>query len=172
VGCRNYAGWSLGPIEPEKAKGPDGEGQTMGRKHSHLTPKQTLLLILLPMLGTFVGQRLFLHLVRVQHVYLAGYLVHHLFMGALIEIPAAFVLAFGTRNRLLAVLAPAALGVGSAMVLDEIAYLVITQATDEDYVSAVSLWGGVLFISLAVILLLGLYRWRGEETSHEEGAKE
>jgi hypothetical protein len=49
------------------------------------SPKRTLQLILLPMLATFVCQRLYLHLVRVQHVYPAGYLVHHLFIGALIE---------------------------------------------------------------------------------------
>src|SRR5438045_9676325 len=96
-----------------------------------LSPKRTLQLILLPMLATFVGQRLYLHLVRVQHVYPAGYLVHHLFIGALIEIPAAFILAFGTRNRLLALLAPAALGIGSALILDAVTYLVATQATDE-----------------------------------------
>ena len=35
---------------------------------------QTLLLILLPMLGTVLGLRLYLHLVRVQHVYPGGYL--------------------------------------------------------------------------------------------------
>ena len=41
----------------------------MGRMYNHRTPKQTLLLILLPMLTTFVVQRLYLHLVRVQHFY-------------------------------------------------------------------------------------------------------
>src|SRR5438105_10752051 len=101
----------------------------MERMYNRVTPKQTLLLILLPMLTTFVCQRLFLHLVRVQHVYPAGYLVHHLYTGALIEIPAAFILAFGTRNRTLARLAPAALGIGSALILDEVTYLVATQAT-------------------------------------------
>jgi hypothetical protein len=67
----------------------------------HLTPKGTLLLILVPMLATFVGQRLYLHLIRVQHIYPAGYLLHHLFTGTLIVIPSAFILAFGTRSRLL-----------------------------------------------------------------------
>jgi len=101
---------------------------------------------------------LFLHLVRVQHVYPAGYLVHHLFSGVLIVIPAAFVLAFGVRRRLVAVLAPVALGIGSAMVLDEVVYLVMTTATDADYVSPLSLSGAILFICLAVVLLLWLYR--------------
>ena len=130
----------------------------MARAYYRPTPRQTLLLILLPMLVTFAGQRLYLHLVGVQHVYPGGYLVHHLFTGTLIVIPAAFILSFGTRTRALAVVAPAALGVGTAMVLDEVIYLVATGATDEDYVSPVSLWGAVVFMSLAVALLLVLYR--------------
>jgi hypothetical protein len=91
----------------------------MQETYKRLPAKQTLLLILLPMLATFTCQRLYLHLVRVRHVYPGGYLVHHLFFGILIELPAAFILAFGTRQRWLAFLAPAALGIGSAMILDE-----------------------------------------------------
>ena len=128
------------------------------------TRKQTLLLILLPMLAVFVCQRLYLHLVRVQHVRLSGYLVHHLFFGVVIVIPAAFVLAFGPRQRWLAILSPAALGIGSGMVLDEIAYLVVTQASDEEYVSRVSLVGAIIFISLATLLLLWLYQSSRDET--------
>ena len=122
-----------------------------------LTPKQTLLWILVPMLATFVGQRLHLHLGGVQHVYPAGYLVHHLYTGALIVIPAAFILAFGARHRLVAILTRVALGIGSAMVLDEMVYLVATNASDTDYVSALSLWGGVILMALGTILLLVLY---------------
>ena len=109
------------------------------------------------MLGTVLCLRLYLHLVRVQHFYPGGYLVHHLFVGVLIEIPAAFILAFGARNRVLAFLAPVALGIGSGMILDEMAYLVATKASDRDYVSWVSLGGAIGFVSLAAILLVGIY---------------
>jgi hypothetical protein len=124
------------------------------------TPKQTLLLVLLPMLGTVLCLRLYLHLAGVQHVYPGGYLVHHLFVGILIEIPAAFILAFGARNRMLAFSAPAALGIGSGMILDEVTYLVATQGSDRDYVSWVSLGGAIGFVSLAAILLVGIYWMR------------
>jgi hypothetical protein len=127
-----------------------------------LPPKQTLRLILFPMLGTVVCQRLYLHLVRVQHIYPGGHLVHHLFVGVLIVIPAAFVSAFGTRSRVVALLTPVALGIGSAMVLDEMAYLVLTRATDEDYVSRTSLYGAVVFVTLAAVVLLALYKSRRE----------
>jgi len=94
----------------------------------------------------------------VQHVYPGGHLVHHLFIGILIALPAAFIRAFGARNRAVAFLAPAALGVGSGMILDEVTYLVLTQASDQDYVSRVSLGGGAIgFVSLAAILLVWIY---------------
>ena len=132
--------------------------KTIAKPRLHLAPKQALLLILLPMLATFLCQRLYLHLIRVQHIFPGGYLLHHLFTGALIVIPSAFILAFGTRNRLLTFLAPVALGIGSAMILDELVYLVATKATDDDYISPLSLWGATIFISVAVLLLVFLYR--------------
>jgi hypothetical protein len=135
----------------------------MNDMQEHLSAKQTLRLVLVPLLGTFGCQRLYLHLVGVRHIHAGGLLIHHLFIGVVILIPAAFLLAFGTRRRRVAVSARVALGTGSAMVLDEIAYLVATKATDDDYVSRVSLWGAVAFISLAVLLLWSLYRWRREE---------
>ena len=125
-----------------------------------LSPKRTLLWILIPMMATFICQRLYLHLVRVQHIHAGGYLIHHLFSGALLVIASAFVLAFGTRNRWLAHLTPAALGIGSAMVLDEVIYLVATQASDADYVSALSFWGAFVLVSLAVVFLVCLYKLR------------
>jgi hypothetical protein len=142
----------------------NGLHQTMGKLHNPVPPKQTLLLILVPMLVTFIGHRLFLHLVRVQHLYPAGYLVHHLYTGTLILIPAAFILAFGPGNRIMALGSPVALGIGTAMVLDEVTYLVATQATDTDYVSPVSLWGAIILVTLATILLLVLYQLRREKS--------
>jgi hypothetical protein len=94
--------------------------EIMEETRGPLPPKQTLRLILLPMLATFAGLRLYLHLVHVRHLYPGGYLVHHRFFGVLIALPAAFLLAFGARHRQMALLAPAALGIGSAMILDEV----------------------------------------------------
>ena len=136
----------------------------MNDPDQQLSPKQTLLLILLPFLGTAVGIRLYLHLVRVQHIYPGGYLIHHLFTGVLLLIPAAFLLAFGTRRRWLAISTRVAVGIGSALILDEMTYLVMTKATDKDYVSRVSLSGAIVFASIAVVLLWVCYKlrqWRG-----------
>ena len=82
-------------------------------------PTTTLLLILVPLLVVGIGQRLFLHLVNPNlDVFVAGYNVHHLYLGVLIETPAAFVLAFTTPWPVLRAAALVALGAGSAMVLE------------------------------------------------------
>lgn len=125
----------------------------MNRQRGPLPARQTLLLIVLPMLGTVIGLRLYLHLVHVQHVYPGGYLVHHLFIGVFVLIPAAFLLAFGTRYRALACVA---VGAGSGLILDEVVYLVATKASDADYVSRVSLVGSVVLIAAAVVFLVVL----------------
>ncbi len=125
-----------------------------------LPARQTLLLILLPMLVTVFGVRLYLHLVHVRHIYPGGYLVHHLFVGVLILVPAALLLAFGTRHR---VLARVAVGMGTGLILDEVVYLVATKASDADYVSRTSLVGSIVLVSLAAIFLVILYALHREE---------
>ncbi len=130
----------------------------MNDSSHRLSPRQTLLLILIPLLLTFAGQRIYLHFAGVTHVYPGGYLVHHLFWGVGLIMPAAFVLAFGPRSRRSAVLSRVALGSGSAMILDEIVYLVATAASDADYVSPLSLRGAFVFIALGVVLLWFLYK--------------
>jgi hypothetical protein len=132
-----------------------------------LTPKQTLLWTWLPMLATFAAMRLHLHLSGVHHVYPFGHLLHHLYPGALLVIAAAFILAFTPDNRLVAIVTRVALGIGSAMVLDEVVYLVVTQASDADYVSSVSLWGAVILMSLGTILLFALYWLHCDKGSNE-----
>ena len=134
----------------------------MPENREPLAAKQTLLLILLPLLVTFVGLRLFLHLVHVRHIYPGGYLVHHLFIGVFLLVPAAFVLAFGSRKRPAQVMAKVTVGIGSAMILDEWTYLVATKATDNDHVSRVCLVGAMVCISLAVIVLIVLYFLHGD----------
>lgn len=117
----------------------------------------TLLLLLLPMVLVVTGTRLYHHLLGVRHLYIGGYLVRHLFFGALLVIPAAFVLAFGTTTRWGAVIARVAVGVGAGLLLDEIVFLIATAARDNDYVSTVSLVGSVVLVLVASVVLFVLY---------------
>jgi hypothetical protein len=122
------------------------------------TPVATLLLTLLPLLTTVIGLRLYLHLVDPDaDLDIAGYNVHHLYTGVLLEIPAAFVLAFGTRFPLLRAVALLALGSGAGLALDQVIYLIATDGSNASYLKPISLWGAVVLVALAVALLLLLY---------------
>jgi len=120
--------------------------------------RQTVLLILIPLLATFVGQRLYLHLINSNaDFFIAGYNIHHLFTGALIEIPAAMILALGVGGLWTRRIACVAFGVGSAMVLDEVVYLITTDGSNAAYLTSTSLWGAVVLVALAAAALLAAY---------------
>ena len=117
--------------------------------------RRPLGLILAPMLLTFAIQRTFLHFFSHPnfHVYLGGFRVHHLFTGALIQISSAFLLAFGSRFRNLVLVA---LGIGTAMVLDEVFFLVFTDGSNEAYRGRVSFLGAAALLALAAAFLVTL----------------
>lgn len=127
----------------------------------HLPPRQALLLILLPLLATFAGQGLNLQLIG----------AYHLFIGLALVMPASFILAFGPRSRRTALLSRVALGIGSAMILDEVVYLIATKASEANYISPLSMKGAIVFVTLGVLLLLvfhGLQPGGQRRNQHEK----
>ena len=121
-------------------------------------PTVTLLLVLVPMVLTFVVQRLYLHLVNHNtDLYILGHNVHHLFVGIALAIPAALLLAFRPDSLWILVPALIALGSGVSMVLDEFVYLIATDGSNDSYVKPVSLWSAVVLHGAAVGLLVLLY---------------
>ncbi len=120
--------------------------------------KKAFLFILVPMLLTFTLQRLVLHHSSPDtHVFIGGHLVHHLFSGALILIPTAFLLALGIRTPWRRDLARIVLGFSSAMVLDEVIYLVCTDGSGVAYRGSVSLGGASVLVSLAAVFLIMIH---------------
>ena len=120
-------------------------------------PLRTLLLILIPLLATFIGQRLYLHLVNPNSdLFIAGHNVHHLFVGALLTVPAAFVIAFTPEASWVRWIALVLLGIGSAMVLDQIVFLIMTDGSNASYLRPISLWGAIMLVALAAGLLFVL----------------
>ena len=118
-------------------------------------PRRPLVFILVPMLLTFAIQRTFLHFFSHPnfHVYVGGFRVHHLFSGALLLVSSSFLLAFGTRARSLVL---AALGIGSAMVLDEVFFLVFTDGSNEAYRGRISFVGAASLLAVAAVFQLAL----------------
>jgi len=120
-------------------------------KHLRL---RSMLFVLWPMLATFAIQRTVLHHSSPDtHVYVAGYLVHHLFWGILILVPTAFLLGLGIQPGWRRYLALGVLGFSSALVLDEVIYLICTDGSGVAYRSSVSLTGAVVLLTLATLFL-------------------
>ena len=118
----------------------------------------TLLFVLVPLVVTFITQRLYLHLVNPEtDLYIRGHNVHHLFVGAVMALPAAFLLAFRPSAPWLSLGALAVLGSGSAMVLDQIVFLIATDGSNTSYLKPISLWSAIVMETLAVALLLLIY---------------
>jgi hypothetical protein len=131
-------------------------------------PRKLLPFILAPMLATFAIQRTILHHSPPDtHVFIAGYLVHHLFWGLLCLIPTAFLLGLGIRTPWRRKFALAVLGFSSAMVLDEVIYLICTDGSGVAYRGAVSLRGAFALLTAATLFLAacGLARKRPKDVS-------
>ena len=120
--------------------------------------RRSLLLILIPLLLTFLCQRFYLHVIPIRHITLGEHVIHHLFIGILILVPSSFVIALARNGQGVNTPALIGLGIGSAMVLDEVAYLTFTEATSEDYRSGISLFGAIVLVAFASGFLLLLYR--------------
>jgi len=120
--------------------------------------REIALLIAVAMLATFVPQRLYLHLINPNaDFFIAGYNIHHLFTGVLIEIPAAIVLALGIGGIWTRRIACIAFGSGAAMVLDEVVFLIATDGSNQAYLTPVSLWGAVVLVGMATLTLAAIY---------------
>jgi hypothetical protein len=149
----------------ESDRRPSGAGTPWFGNHSVLwimnesdEPKIRLYFILVPMWLTFFTQRLILHHSSPgTHVFIAGYLVHHLFWGILFMIPTAFLFAMGMRTPRLMSIARVVLGFSSAMVLDEVIYLICTDGSGVAYRGSISLWGAAILMSVATVFLISIH---------------
>jgi hypothetical protein len=124
--------------------------------------RRTFALIAVPLVGSVVVLRAYLHLIDANtDLIIAGHEVHHLFSGAVLVLASAFTLAFGVEHPRRRDAALAFLGVGSGLVLDELVYLVATPGTNAAYLTPLSLHGALIAAALALALLALLARVAG-----------
>ena len=110
-------------------------------------PRRTLLLIAAPMWATFAVMRLYLHLINHNtDLILFGYEIHHLFSGVVLLIGASFMASFNVPAGRWRDVTPVLQGIGGALVLDQIVFLIVTDGTNDSYILPVSFWGGLVFM--------------------------
>lgn len=112
----------------------------------------------LSMVFVFVLVRAALHLSPDSNLEVAGYSVHHLFMGILLFVIAGIPLALGLGDRRIGRALNVILGAGLALVMDEWIYLIVTDGSDSSYLLPVSLWGGILMVAATLLYIAYLGR--------------
>lgn len=116
-----------------------------------MTPKQKIILFIAVLIATLFVVRVFLFTFPFSNLDLGLYNIHHLFLGAFLLVITAILLIIGISNKSVIVIA----GLASAMVLDEIIYLIATDGSDLAYLTPTSLWGAVT-LTLTVLVTAGV----------------
>lgn len=116
-----------------------------------MTPKQKIILFATILIVTLFVVRVFLLTFPFSNLDLGPYNIHHLFFGAFLLVITVIFLNLGVSNKLVIVIA----GVASALILDEIIYLIATDGSDLAYLTPTSFWGAVT-LTLVVLLTAGV----------------
>lgn len=107
-------------------------------------------------LMTFLLVRIVLHSFPALNLNAGPYNVHHLFVGSfLLVITTIFFVCRYSNN-----ITFSAGGISSALIIDELIYLIATDGSDKSYLSSVSLNGALLFVVITFLLLGGLTWWK------------
>ena len=118
-----------------------------------VTNSRRALLVGVTILVTFAALRVYLHLSPGTNLNVGIYNVHHLFTGLLLVTLGGLPLVlFRGESRGLD-LSAIVFGTGLSMALDEWVYLITTDGTDASYLLPISLWGGVVMITLTLAYL-------------------
>jgi uncharacterized membrane protein len=113
-------------------------------------------LVLTSLVATFVLMRIALTLSPNSDFDLAGYNIHHLFVGLLLIVAGGVPLAVMTGRSPWIDAASITFGSGLALALDEWVYLIATDGSNASYLRPVSFWGGVIVVGLACVYLAAL----------------
>ena len=105
------------------------------------------------LLITVIVIRTFLTVLPFFNFNLGHYNIHHFFVGALLIIISILCLIVNIAEKFSIIIA----GIGSALVLDEIVYLIATDGSDLSYLTPLSLIGSIILNASILILIIILY---------------
>ena len=115
--------------------------------------KKRLIIFISSLLITLVLLRISLLFSPSTNLYIFRYNIHHLFIGAFLIVILLVLFIFEIINKFTIIFA----GISSALVLDEIVYLIATDGSDISYLSSVSLFGAIILTGIILILTIVLY---------------
>jgi hypothetical protein len=119
--------------------------------------KRRAALLVVSIVVTFLGLRLYLYFSPDSDFNVGSYNIHHLFTGLLlITFCGIAVILFKGRTSATDACC-VGFGVGLALALDEWVYLIATDGSNASYLLPVSLWGGVVMITLCCLYIAIFY---------------
>lgn len=107
----------------------------------------------LPLIVTLLFSRIFLFFFPSANLYLVGYNIHHLYVGSVILILVLLMILFDIVSLFVFIIS----GVGTALVIDELVYLIATDGSDASYLGTASLSGAIISTIIIFILIGGGY---------------
>ena len=108
---------------------------------------------------TLIIIRFFLFLSPTANLNIGRYNIHHLYLGAFLIIVSLVFFILDIVNNIVIVLA----GFSSALVLDEIVYLIATDGSDKAYLTPISLGGAIILTAIVLIFTVFLYRYNKQK---------
>ncbi len=115
--------------------------------------RERILYFTVSLVVTLFITRFFLFLSPSTNLYLGGYNVHHLYVGAVILIFILLMMMFNISAPLLFIIS----GVGTAFIIDELVYIIATDGSDASYLGFFSLAGAIILMMIILILVGGMY---------------
>lgn len=115
--------------------------------------KQKVLFYLIPFLATIILTRIYLYIFPFTNLDLGQYNIHHLFLGSFLLVITTILFIFEINLSYILALS----GISSALIVDELTYLIATDGSDLAYLTPVSLVGAIILTTLIVTLVGGLY---------------
>lgn len=132
--------------------------------HMSQSPRR-LVILLVALLATYVVVRASMVMRPDADLFVFGFNIHHLFTGVLITTICAIPLVVGAPKRLTDDILVGGLGVGLALALDEVVYLIATDGSNQSYLTPISWLGGTTLILFACGYAIAIARMahrRGE----------
>ncbi|MDP3734613.1 MAG: hypothetical protein Q8R37_05275 [Nanoarchaeota archaeon] len=112
--------------------------------------KKKIILFLVSLLLTLLFLRISLSFFPSTNLTIGSYNIHHLYLGSFLIIIAVILLLFEIVNTIVVIVS----GLSSALILDELIYLIATDGSDVSYLSTVSLTG-TLIVTFIILIMIG-----------------
>ena len=107
----------------------------------------------LSLLLTFILLRTTLYFFPYLNFNLGPYNIHHLYSGAVLLIISVMMLLIGFQGTFISCLA----GASTALIVDQLVFLIATNGANITYLSPISLWGAIISVLITLLTLGGLY---------------